>query len=267
MDFYCCWSKHQYLTVFLSVWIHLYTKLYESRTRQQIKSQRGVSWTWWETPWKTEQVDFTILHTQNNWKITKALVMVSASEAKWSLFFYIQGLILNGHTSNCEIVQRLLFLFFILYGLKPRMDSVMKWKQSALRSWDTSAAAVFCPTSPFCSRGCYTSLCGRTSHSGTGQPLFVQTQACPALRLCVCVCLLADPCMPISGLCATSRKSQGKQNRTLCKQPMTNFGRRRPTLYLHYQLCSLWVSRFQCGKSARTQYCLCGLRQMIYVIA
>ena len=103
------------------------------------------------------------------------------------------------------------------------------------------------------------------------QPLFVQTQACPVLCFAasapVCVCLLADLCMPVSGFCVTSRKSQEKQNWTLCKQPVTNFWSVRPTLYLHYQLCSLRISCFQWGRSARIQYCLCGPRQMVYVIA
>lgn len=54
------------------------------------------------------------------------------------------------------------------------------------------------------------------------QPLFVQTQACPILCcVCVCVCLPADLCMPSSGFCVTSRKSQEKQKWTLCKQPVT----------------------------------------------
>lgn len=54
------------------------------------------------------------------------------------------------------------------------------------------------------------------------QPLFVQTQACPILCcVCVCVCLPADLCMPSSGFCVTSRKSQEKQKWTLCKQPAT----------------------------------------------
>ncbi len=98
-----------------------------------------------------------------------------------------------------------------------------------------------------------------------------------AARMCVCVCvcvcvflcvrLLADLCMPISGFCVTSRKSQEKQNWTLCKQPRTNFWNLRPTLYLHYQLCSLRISCFGWGRSARTQHCFCGLQQMVYVIA
>lgn len=122
---------------------------------------------------------------------------------------------------------------------------------------------------PFCS---YTSLCGRTSHSGTGSHCLCKLKrvlCCVMLHACVCgfvwMCLLADPCMPISGLCATSRKSQEKQNWTLCKQAMTNLWRSHPTLYLHYQLCSLWISCFQRGEVI--QYCLCGLQQMVYVIA
>lgn len=107
---------------------------------------------------------------------------------------------------------------------------------------------MFCPTSPLCSPDRYTSLCGRTSHSGTGCLCLCKLKrvlCCAMLRMCVCVRLLADLCMPISGFCITSRKSQEKQNWTLCKQPVTNFWSVRPALYLHYQLCSLRISCFQ----------------------
>lgn len=132
---------------------------------------------------------------------------------------------------------------------------------------------MFCPTSPFCSpRPLHLPL--RTDVPlRDRRPLFVQTQACPVLCCAACMCvlvcmrLLADLCVPISGSCVTSRKSQEKQNWTLCKQPVTNFWSVRPTLYLHYQLCSLWVSCFQWGRGARIQYFVCGLQQMVYVIA
>lgn len=59
-------------------------------------------------------------------------------------------------------------------------------------------------------------------------PLFVQTQACPVLCCtCVCVCLRlcvllrVDLCVPVSGFSRRSRKSEEKQNCTVCKQPAT----------------------------------------------
>lgn len=120
------------------------------------------------------------------------------------------------------------------------------------RSWDTNAVTMFFPGSPLCSTD--TSPCGRTSHSGTGSLCLCKLKRVPCIAIpcravCVCVCArehLFDLCMLISGFCVTSRKSQEKQNWTLCKQPGTDFWSVRPTLYLHYQLCSLlWsCSRF-----------------------
>lgn len=123
--------------------------------------------------------------------------------------------------------------------------------------------------SPFCSADRYTSLCRRTSHSGTdGLCLWKLKRVLHWAMLRVCVHLLADPCMPVSGLCITSRKWQEKQNWTLCKQLMTNFWRDHPTLYLHDQLCSLRISCLQWEEGAQIQCCLCGIQQqMVYVIA
>lgn len=127
--------------------------------------------------------------------------------------------------------------------------------------------------SPFCSQTAITPrVDGRPTQGQAASVCANSSVSCAAL-CCKCACvflcvrLLADLCMPLSGFCVMSRKSQEKQNWTFCKQPVTNFWSVCQTLYLHYQLCFLGISCFQWGRSAQIQYCLCGPRQMVYVVA
>lgn len=90
---------------------------------------------------------------------------------------------------------------------------------------DTTAVTEFCPMPPFCSPDHYTSLYPQTSYLGTDTLCLCKLKRvlCWATHMCVgvFVCLLVDLCVPISSSCITSRKSEEKQPRTLCKHPVT----------------------------------------------
>lgn len=178
------------------------------------KSQSRVSWTWWGT---RRGLNKSMLHyfTQIYWKIAKALIIIQCL------------LFLRPQSKHQHFMFRKTAATF-LKATNRWSDEVKIVTAEITR--DISAVTVFCPTSPSLFSRRYTSLCGRMSHSGTGGLcLWKLKRVLHWAMLRACVHLLVNPCMPISGRCITSRKSEAKQNWTLCKQLMTHVWRDHPT--------------------------------------
>lgn len=202
MDLYCCWSRHQYPAGVLSVWIHLDTKLFTRRKLQQIISQHGVKWTWRETTWKIEWVNISHI-SQIYWKLTKTLIIVSVKEARWSFSFTFFPLSYSETEENAAALLH--------------SHIHMVWWCEGCQHWDHGI-----PMLPLCFVPRLPSVPQTTAPpSADGRPTQGQAASVCANSsvsypvLCLCLC------MPSSGFCVTSRKSQEKQKWTLCKQPVT----------------------------------------------